>query len=68
MSNRDEPLKLNAKEKQKYYKWLYWKQGIPARQFRQEFLHDIVDIVEIQNAMNERQKSIDKLNSELMNL
>lgn len=36
-------------------KWRYWKNGIPAREFRKEQIRDITDIGEIDEAIAQKQ-------------
>lgn len=45
---------LDAEERLLYWKWQYWKQGIPAHKFHKESVRDIIDIMSIENAMNEK--------------
>lgn len=43
-------------EKYLYHKWLYWKNGISAREFRNEWVRDMRDIMDIENAVSEKQQ------------
>jgi len=38
-----------------FYKWLYWKNGISGKQFRQEWKRDLYDIMEINGAVNQKE-------------
>lgn len=47
-----------------FWKWQYWKSGIPAYKFRKEQMRDIHDIISIDNAINEkglREQEINKM-------
>ena len=48
--------KLNTKpEVLLWYKWLYWTKGISSREFKREYMNDINDVMEINNAISEKQ-------------
>ena len=51
-----------------FYKWLYWKNGISAREFRHEWERDVFDIMQIDGAVNQkelREAQINKLISKV---
>lgn len=41
-----------------WQKYQYWKNGIPAHQFRKERLSDVKEIMEIESAMQRKQINI----------
>lgn len=44
----------NMEERLLLWKWEYWKKGIPAHQFWKEKSRDIKDIMDINNAVNNK--------------
>ncbi len=51
-----------------FWKWLYWKNGISGRQFREEWIRDVHDIMDVNNAVSEkelREKQMQKLISQV---
>lgn len=51
-----------------WWKYIYWKQGIPAYQFKQETIQDIHDIIDIDIAMNQKLKRTSKINQMIANV
>lgn len=53
-----------------WQKYQYWKQGIPAHQFRKERASDVKDILELDNAMQRKEiniRAVEKAMAELQN-
>ena len=48
------------------WKHKYWKAGIPCHQFRKDQKRDIIDVMDIENAINEKAGRVAKVNA-LMN-
>lgn len=44
----------NTEEALLFYKWQFWKKGISPSEFRKLQVRDIKDVVEIENAINEK--------------
>ena len=57
----------NAAEIFLYNKYLYWKQGISTKVFREEYSNDVHDIIDIKNAIADKgvreSKIIEAINS-----
>jgi hypothetical protein len=51
-----------------WWKWLYWKKGISTREFKNEYLNDIKDVIEINNAVEEKQLREQKVRSMMNNM
>ena len=45
-----------TREKLLFWKWVYWKNGISCREFRRERISDIKDVIEIDNAIIQKEK------------
>ena len=45
----------DARERLMLWKWLYWKNGISSKDFWQEKITDIYDIIEIDNSINRKE-------------
>lgn len=48
------------------WKYRYWKAGIPCHLFRKELKKDIIDVMDINTALNEKERREAKVNA-LMN-
>jgi hypothetical protein len=44
-----------------WWKYLYWRTGIPARVFNQEELRDVHDIIDIHNAISSKSQREQKV-------
>jgi len=55
---------ISFKEKQEallFWKWVYFKNGISTREFKREQIRDIRDVMDIDNAIQEKKISQKKL-------
>lgn len=46
-----------------YWKYLYWTQGISTKQFYAESMKDIEDVIDIHNAIEEKQIRLKNIKS-----
>jgi hypothetical protein len=53
----------DPRDKLAYWKYEYWRKGIPAHQFRKERICDIMDIMDIKDAVDEKKRAIQEINS-----
>jgi hypothetical protein len=51
-----------------WYKWSYWKQGIPARMFWKEKMDDILDVMYIEGCIAEKNMSQKRINKLISNV
>lgn len=57
-----------SKEALLFWKWVYWKKGISTKVFRQEWLKDVADVMEINSAIDQkemREREIQKMVSKI---
>jgi len=45
-----------------WWKYLYWKQGIPTHLFNKEALKDIHDVIDVHNAISQKSDREKKIN------
>ena len=50
-----------------YYKWLYWSKGVCARDFWNEKMVDIIDVVDVNNAFLEKNLREKEMNDLIRN-
>lgn len=46
-----------------YWKYVYWTKGISAHQFRKERISDIMDIMDVKHAVDDKKQRIDEMNN-----
>jgi hypothetical protein len=51
-----------------YWKYLYWQKGISAKEFRNERISDIKDMIEIDNAFTDKRIRANELNKLKQNI
>jgi len=61
-------LNLDLEEWLLFMKWKYWKNGISTKEFNKEYVKDIIDIFDIDNAISQKEITEIEIQKTLMSM